>query len=79
MSDESPMSGKPVKVGLNLSPLSARRLVTTSIMDGRTRSEIVDDLIARHLTRYVVQDLAAAEPPARPAASTPRRKARPDA
>lgn len=45
---------KSVKIGLYLSPESARRLGITSTMESRDRSTIVDELIALHLRRYVV-------------------------
>lgn len=48
-------SDKPVKVGLYLSLDASRRLGITATMEGRGRSQIVDDLIRTHLRKYVVQ------------------------
>jgi hypothetical protein len=46
---------RPMKIGLNLSPESWRRLGVTSTMENKTQSQIVDDLIRQHLRKYVVQ------------------------
>lgn len=48
-------SDKPVKVGLYLSLDASRRLGVTATMEGRGRSQIVDELIRTHLRKYVVQ------------------------
>jgi hypothetical protein len=47
---------KSVKIGLYISPESARRLGATALMESRDRSDIVDQLIRDHLRRYVIQD-----------------------
>lgn len=46
---------KSIKTAVNLSPESMRRLAITSVMEGRTQSELVDELIRLHLRKYVVQ------------------------
>jgi hypothetical protein len=46
---------RSVKVGLYLSLDAARRLDVTATMEGRDRSQIVDELIRAHLRKYVVQ------------------------
>jgi hypothetical protein len=46
---------RSVKVGLYLSLDAARRLGVTATMEGRDRSQIVDELIRTHLRKYVVQ------------------------
>lgn len=51
-----PQVERSVKIGLYISPASARKLGATALMENRDRSEIIDELISRHLTRYVVQD-----------------------
>ena len=45
-----------VKVGLYISPESARRLGATALMEGKDRSDLVDELIRQHLRRWVVVD-----------------------
>ena len=44
-----------MKIGLNLSAESWRRLGVYSTMENRTQSDIVDELIKHHLKKYVVQ------------------------
>jgi hypothetical protein len=46
---------KSIKTAVLLSPESMRRLAITSVMEGRTQSELVDELIRLHLRKYVVQ------------------------
>ena len=46
---------RSVKVGLYLSLDAARRLGVTATMEGRDRSQIVDELIRTHLRKCVVQ------------------------
>ena len=46
---------RPMKIGLNLSAESWRRLGVYSTMENRTQSDIVDELIRHHLKKYVVQ------------------------
>lgn len=45
-----------VKIGVYISPESARRLGATSLMEGKDRSDLVDELIRLHLRRWVVVD-----------------------
>ena len=45
-----------VKVGLYISPESARRLGATALMEGKDRSDLVDELIRQHMRRWVVVD-----------------------
>ena len=45
---------RPIKIGLNLSPESWRRLGVYSTMENRTQSDIVDELIRSHLKKYIV-------------------------
>ena len=54
---------KAIKTAVHLSPESMRRLAITSVMEGRTQSDLVDELIRLHLRKYVVQtrDRAASE------------------
>lgn len=46
---------KSTKTAVYLSPDSMKRLGVTALMEGRTQSDIVDQLIREHLRRYVVQ------------------------
>jgi hypothetical protein len=46
---------KAIKTAVHLSPESMRRLAITSVMEGRTQSDLVDELIRLHLRKYVVQ------------------------
>jgi hypothetical protein len=51
-----PQVASKVKVGLYISPESARRLGATALMEGKDRSDLVDELIRQHLRRWVVVD-----------------------
>jgi hypothetical protein len=55
-----------VKVGLYISPESARRLGATALMEGKDRSDLVDELIRQHLRRWVVVDRGGAPEPTLP-------------
>ena len=46
---------KPTKTAVYLSTDSLRRLGLTSLMERRSQSEIVEELIRLHLRKYVVQ------------------------
>ena len=49
-----PAEERSMKIGLNLSADSWRRLGVYSTMENRTQSDIVDELIRLHLKKYVV-------------------------
>lgn len=51
-----PQVAPKIKVGLYISPESARRLGATALMEGKDRSDLVDELIRQHLRRWVVVD-----------------------
>ena len=46
------------KLSVYLTPENARRLGIAAVMEGKSQSEIVDDLLAAALRRWVVQDRA---------------------
>lgn len=59
----APRSTRPpversVKIGVYISPASARRLGATALMEGKDKSALVDELISLHLNRYVISDRA---------------------
>jgi hypothetical protein len=61
-----PQVASKVKVGLYISPESARRLGATALMEGKDRSDLVDELIRQHLRRWVVVDRGGAPGPTLP-------------
>lgn len=48
---------KSTKTAVYLSAESMRKLGVTSLMEGRTQSDIIDELIRLHLRKYRVQTL----------------------
>ncbi len=58
------------KVAVYLSPENARRLGVASVMEGRSQSAIVDDLLAEALRGWVVSDRAKSADQAMPVEST---------
>ena len=48
---------KPAKTAVYLSAESMRKLGVTALMEGRSQSDIVDELIRLHLRKYRVQTL----------------------
>ena len=61
-----PQADRKIKVGLYISPESARRLGATALMEGKDRSDLVDELIRQHLRRWVVVDRGGAPGPTLP-------------
>lgn len=52
----SRQADKPAKLSFYLSPETAKRLGIASVMEGRSQSAIVEQLLAESLRRWVVSD-----------------------